>query len=178
MRACWNGNRELALKLYNKNHLVLKKVNEKGQNCLEVAKTAGHPDIATVLECLEAARILDSKNDSFLTITPQNDEDDECFAKPYGISSIKKFRTKSLDDHRNQSPSGLGANRSRIKLRSPSPFYSSEASSPVHPLTISIEPAIPSKSILSSTRKQLFKRASFDLSLTTKINKDLQRSMK
>ena len=98
MRACWSGNRELALKLYNKNHQAMDKVNEKGQNCLEVAKTVGHPDIATVLECLEAARVLESKNESFLTITPQRIVEPH-FAKPFGISN-KKIRTKSLDDHR------------------------------------------------------------------------------
>ena len=96
MRACWSGNRELALKLYNKNHQVVKILNEKGQNCLEVAKNAGHPDIATVLECLEAARVLESKNESFLTITPHQRHimDEPHFAKPFGISSSKKIRTK------------------------------------------------------------------------------------
>ena len=100
MRACWSGNRELTLKLYNKNHQVVKILNEKGQNCLEVAKIAGHPDIATVLECLEAARVLESKNESFLTITPHqrhhNIIDEPHFAKPFGISSSKKIRTKVL----------------------------------------------------------------------------------
>ena len=84
----------------NKNHQVVKILNEKGQNCLEVAKTAGHPDIATVLECLEAARVLESKNESFLTITPHqrhhNIIDEPHFAKPFGISSSKKIRTKVL----------------------------------------------------------------------------------
>ena len=97
MRACFGGNRELALKLYNRNPKVLQMNNIQGENCLAIAKSSGHHDIATVLECLEAARILESKNDSYLTITPQ---DEKQFLKPFEIK--KSSRTKSLDEYRNR----------------------------------------------------------------------------
>ena len=97
MRACFGGNRELALKLYNRNPKVLQMNNNQGENCLAIAKSSGHHDIATVLECLEAARILESKNDSYLTITPQ---DEKQFLKPFEIK--KSSRTKSLDEYRNR----------------------------------------------------------------------------
>ena len=170
MRACIRGNRELALKLYNRNPKVLQLTNDKNQTCLDLAKHAGHPDIATVLECLEAARILESKNDSYLTITPQ---DEDKFIKPLDIS--KKIRTKSLDEYRLSPTANHGnSSRNRLKLRSCSPFCnSSGSSSPVQqPLTISIESPMSQKS-----RKHLFKRASFDLSLASK-SKDQHRSSK
>ena len=58
MRACLSGHRELALKLYNRNPKALKIVNDNGENCLTIAKSSGHPDIATVLECKAAVREL------------------------------------------------------------------------------------------------------------------------
>ena len=118
MRACISGNRVLALKLYNRNPKALAITNARGENCLNIAKSYGHPDIATVLECLEAARLLESKNDSYLSITPQDIEEPNekvTFVKPFEILS-KKSRTKSLDDYR-MSPSISSAVRCRMKLR-------------------------------------------------------------
>ena len=119
MRACISGNRVLALKLYNRNPKALAMINAKGENCLNIAKSYGHPVIATVLECLEAARLLESKNSSYLSITPQDieaQEEDVKFVKPYEILS-KKIRTKSLDEYR-LSPSITSATgRCRMKLR-------------------------------------------------------------
>ena len=193
MRACLSGHRELALKLYNRNPKALAIVNNNGENCLTIAKSSGHPDIATVLECLEAARLLESKNNSYLSITPQDIEEEEVkFVKPFEILSAKKIRTKSLDEYRlsptisgSGSTSGGGGSggRCRMKLRSCSPFCtSSGSSSPVQqPLTISIEtsaaaaapPHSQKPTLLYTSRKQLFKRASFDLSLTSKTSRDL-----
>ena len=66
---------------------------------------------------LQAARLLESKNDSYLSITPQDIEEPEkvTFVKPFEILS-KKSRTKSLDDYR-MSPSISSAVRCRMKLR-------------------------------------------------------------
>ena len=176
MRACLRGNRELALKLYNRSPGLLKLTNDNGCTCLDLAKSAGHPDIATVLECLEAARILESKNESYLTITPQ-EEPEVMFIKPSHEFS-KKIRTKSLDDYRLSPSIHQGLSRNRLKLRSCSPFCNSSGSnSPVQtPLTISIESPLNQRS--NSTKKQLFKRASFDLSLANKTSKDLLKPSK
>ena len=196
MRACVGGHRELALKLYNRDHTVIKKTNAKGETCLDLAKASGHHDIVTVIDCLESARLLESKNASFLTITPSKGHLDKPeFARPFDIiswydtllldrklpkgqfnfCSCKKSRTKSLDEHRQSSPSLSSQSRCRMKLRSSSPFYSSSpASSPLQPLTISIDNSQRSAASASflMTRKQLFKRASFDLSLSK--NKDFK----
>ena len=97
----------------------------------------GHPDIATVLECLEAARLLESKNDSYLSITPQDETEEDKFVKPFEILS-KKIRTKSLDEYRLSPTISSNSGRCRLKLRSCSPFCtSSGSSSPLQqPLTI------------------------------------------
>jgi hypothetical protein len=192
MRACYGGNRGIALKVYNKNPRMLKQNNAKGESCFAIAKTSGHPDIATVLECLEAARLIEAKSSSYLTITPQKAEQKTFgeFVRPFDIS-ISKSRTKSLDDHR-YSPSSQ--NRCLMKLRSSSPFFSSSSgsSSPVQPLTISVEQQQqqqqqqqvqnkpPSSTILMSSggRKQLYKRASFDQLVLNKSNRELQKSHK
>ena len=103
-------------------------------NC--ICFCSGHPDIATVLECLEAARLLESKNDSYLSITPQDETEEDKFVKPFEILS-KKIRTKSLDEYR-LTPTISSSGRCRLKLRSCSPFCtSSGSSSPLQqPLTI------------------------------------------
>lgn len=88
MRACVGGHRELALKLYNRDHTVIKKTNAKGETCLDLAKASGHHDIVTVIDCLESARLLESKNASFLTITPSKGHLDKPeFARPFDIIS-------------------------------------------------------------------------------------------
>ena len=208
MRACYGGNRELALKLYNRNPKMLQLVNTQGENCLAIAKNCENHDIATVLECLEAARILESKNDSYLSITPQDqlEQDEKQFLKPFEIIK-KSSRTKSLDEYFRNSPNSSNQRSCShslrtLKLRSCSPFCnSSGSSSPVmqtqnqqhhQPLIIStIGPAAPppsssselqksfnaalnSSSTSTMTRKQLLKRASFDLSLA-KSNRDHQQ---
>ncbi len=162
MRACLAGNQDLALKLYNRNPRIIEKTNSKGEDCLAIAKSAGFAQIATTLECLEAARKIESKGNSFLTIRPQN----ETFAKPLEILLNKKIRTKSLDEHRltstgSGSAAAAGQNRCRMKLRSCSPASSGSCSPLQQPLTISVES--PRSSSSSVTRKYLFsKRASLD----------------
>ena len=204
MRACYGGNRELALKLYNRRPQILQLLNSQGENCLAIAKSSGNHDIATVLECLEAARILESKNDSYLSITPQDLEEEKQFLKPFEIKK-SNHRTKSLDEYFRNSPHRSCSSSFRtLKLRSCSPFCtSSGSSSPVmqtqqqqqqQPLIIStIAPSenlmqksgssgaaviFSSSSTSTMTRKQLLKRASFDLSLAKSNREHHQRSFR
>ena len=86
MRACYSGNRELALKLYNRCPKSVEIRNKDGEDCLQISKSQNFPEIATVLECLEAARILESKNASYLTITPQTEE----FVRPFEVVTRKQ----------------------------------------------------------------------------------------
>ena len=65
MRACISGNRVLALKLYNRNPKALAITNARGENCLNIAKSYGHPDIATVLECLEVFFLFENFSEFF-----------------------------------------------------------------------------------------------------------------
>ena len=65
MRACISGNRVLALKLYNRNPKALAITNARGENCLNIAKSSGHPDIATVLECLEVFFLFENFSEFF-----------------------------------------------------------------------------------------------------------------
>ena len=214
MRACYGGNRELALKLYNRRPQILQLLNSQGENCLAIAKSSGNHDIATVLECLEAARILESKNDSYLSITPQDLEEEKQFLKPFEIKK-SNHRTKSLDEYFRNSPHRSCSSSFRtLKLRSCSPFCtSSGSSSPVmqtgqhqQPLIISTIASPPaqnqpassenlmqkssavifssaalhssSSSTSTMTRKQLLKRASFDLSLAKSNREHHQRSFR
>ena len=48
MRACLSGNRELALKLYNRDPKALAIINARGETCLNIAKSSGKAD--TIVE--------------------------------------------------------------------------------------------------------------------------------
>ena len=62
MRACLSGNRELALKLYNRDPKALAIINARGETCLNIAKSSGKTD--TIVEFPQ----YECFNDTFSTL--------------------------------------------------------------------------------------------------------------